>query len=68
MNAYLLTLMVMHKHLCSQLRQVPDNQEVFVEKDGDSSLVIEVVEIVSEENIYNQGVGYVIHPPKKFPH
>lgn len=34
------------------MRQVPDNQEVYVQKDSDSSIIVEAV--VPDEN----GIGY----------
>jgi hypothetical protein len=33
---------------CSDLRQIPDNQEVFLSPDSDTSLVIEVLGLVEE--------------------
>lgn len=34
---------------CSQMRQVPDNQEVWVHSEDDTSLVVELVSIPEDE-------------------
>lgn len=38
---------------CSDLRQVPDTQEVFLFPDSDSSIIFEILEIVREEQAAN---------------
>jgi len=42
--------------LCSDLRQVPDNQEVFVDKEGEGSIIIELLETPSSDIEFEQGI------------
>jgi len=53
----------------SVLRQVPDNQEVFMDQNSDTSIVIEIlqsVEPVDSNGIARQVIPYYLTPP--FPH
>lgn len=43
-----LTNIQLHVPLCSKLRQVPDNQEVWIDKDGFTSIIFEITERVGE--------------------
>ena len=42
----------------STLRQVPDNQEVFVDSNTEQSLIVEILEMVSTESEFAR---YVYH-------
>ena len=40
----------------SDFRQVPDNQEVFVSKHSDATLIVELLETPSEPSEFEQGI------------
>lgn len=42
----------------SLFRQIPDNQEVYIEKDSDSSFIIEILETPEDKVALSQGVRY----------
>jgi hypothetical protein len=44
--------------LSSELRQIPDNQEVFVDSISDTSIIIEIVEPPADENERSNHVEY----------
>uniref|UniRef100_H9GSU3 Uncharacterized protein n=1 Tax=Anolis carolinensis TaxID=28377 RepID=H9GSU3_ANOCA len=63
------SLFVIISFLCSEMRQVPDNQEVFVHPSTDQSLIIELLEYqagVPDENATRYFSGLYGHVPGAF--
>ena len=46
----------------STFRQIPDNQEVFVQEDGNASLIVEIVQVPDNVAEYNESVKYTVVP------
>lgn len=45
----------------SDIRQVPDNQEVFVSPDSDATLIVELLDSPSEVDYFDAGIKYNLH-------
>lgn len=58
-----------HRHPLgrSKFRQIPDNQEVFVQEDGNASLIVEVVQVPHDAADYEDNVKYTIFSPRHKP-
>ena len=45
----------------SNLREIPDNQEVFIDRDGANSIVVDIGERVAEEGIHTDEEAFAFH-------